>query len=189
MVSRFRTIQDEPDEIDAGLPAHKVAEVERRFESRGAGALSIADFETRERSTIVELEQRDGKALRLALTYDPVFLSEAATQTTQDLSEDGDPLGSAEMFCRLVLDWQLVGPLVTSVLARDDNDRIKRDERGRPVWERVEVVPPGEPVPLDPEIVQYLPTAFTLAVWREIGRELNGDPKPNRHARRASRRR
>lgn len=190
---RYRTARDEEaDDVEyIDPPAEKVREIEQRRSGRssGVGVLSVEDFEIEERSTVIEVEQLSGRVLKMSLTYDPSAMTERATQDIQDMAEDGDPLSMAELFCTTVTSWEFMGPLTAKVYARDERGRVVRDDNGRPIQERFEVVPAGQPIPIDPEVLQYLPNAIVLGIWRAIGKEVSGDPKPNRHSRRASRRR
>lgn len=168
--------------------AEEPRRIDRRDDGRAAyGFLSVEDFDNGERTTAISFDLPGGRVGTMDVTYDPSLVTDALTEQIQVLAEEGDSLAAAEVFCRVVRNWGLRGPLSSQVIQIDAQGRPVYGKDGKPVWEKREIVPPGQPVPLDPDIVQHLRTDITLGVWREINEDVNGGKA--RKSRRRSRRR
>lgn len=87
----------------------------------------------------------------LSVTYDPSKLSAAYMQSIQEQLQDDDPLAMAEMFCHIVTDWDLVGPL---------------HEKGHN-----EFVEDGKPVPMEKRFVAWIPTPILQEIITTIGED------------------
>jgi hypothetical protein len=157
------------------------------------GVISVADYEERERETMITLNFKGGIEMPLRVTYDPSVLTEDTNAYMKDLQEDGDDRVLATAICEALIDWQLLGPLATVVTryepdpTKPGKERIVRDERGRPVRDEVILIAAGEKVPLDPEIVQHLRTAWLVQLWQKINQDAIGDKDANPNSRRRSR--
>lgn len=156
---------------------------------REFGTISVADFETAERQTRVTIELVGGKLATLNVTYDPSMVSDATSGLMQQMFDDDDQLAWSEVFCRTVLDWGLTGPLKATVMETDADGIIRRDDAGRPFMQKRIIVPAGERVPLEPEIVQHIRSDVLMGIWRKITEEVTGTGKAPRASRGKSRRR
>lgn len=87
----------------------------------------------------------------ILVTYKPKNLSSKYMSKLQDDVEDDDPEAMAVGFCAIVTEWDLEGPVT------DDEDN--------------ELVAEGEVIPLEPEIVSWLPTSILGAVLKSIGED------------------
>lgn len=182
-MSRFRTRDIDDDEVVANVRADAGPS---RDASPLDGIISVADWEEGCRETILTVEMANGGKMRLKVVYDPTELSNATDTRIQELSESGDNLAAARVFCDIVLEWGLMGPLTGKVAQYDDDGMIVFDDAGNPIIEKKVIVPAGEMVPLEPGIVQYLRTSVMLGIWQAIGQDASGVPT-NRRERRAQR--
>jgi hypothetical protein len=81
--------------------------------------------------------------------------------------EEYNAVQAASTLCHYLKSWDLEGPL--------------EDSSGR------EIVRAGELIPLDPRIVQHVPTLVVGEVMRQLTEEVFPNSKPSRNARRRSR--
>lgn len=155
------------------------------------GVISVADYDEEERSTIVTLRLRDRSKVGLRVTYDPNSVTEERSAYMRELAQDGEDQVLAETLCSdVLLDWEMYGPLTAMETVYDEDGKIERDDNGRPVRRRVILVQEGEKVPLDPEIVRHLKTAWLVQLWKEISRDAMGaDEDEGPKSRNKSRRR
>ena len=86
----------------------------------------------------------------------------------KDMSDaEYEAVRAASTLCHYLKSWDLEGPL--------------EDNTGR------EIVGAGEMIPLDPRIVQYVPTLVVGEVMHQLTSEVFPDSKPNRNERRRMR--
>lgn len=119
--------------------------------------LSLSKLVDETRTFNVKFESGD-----LSVTYKPSTLSAGAMKKLAETVDDDDPNGFAIMFCSTVTAWDLEGPL----------------------GEGKNAVKAGQPVPLDPELVAFVPTATLRYIMEEIAE----DASPKRSKRGSSRR-
>ena len=126
--------------------------------------VSFASLVENERTAKIDINGE-----RLAVTYSPremtgprlERLAQAISDAAQDGNDDKAVYVMAELFCRVVKDWNLEGPL--------------EDADGE------EVVGLGEPVPVDIECVKHIPGPMLEYVLEQ----LREDCRPNPQRRRA----
>lgn len=87
----------------------------------------------------------DIKGETLRVTYKPSNLSPAFFQKLGEELEDDDPQAFSKLFCEVVSSWDLEGPLGD--------------------------VPAGQPVPLDPAHVSWVPGAILRFIIEQIGED------------------
>lgn len=88
------------------------------------------------------------------ITYSPRALSPASMQRLQERlnkGEDTDPYAVAEMFCSIVTDWDVYGPV--------------SDEDGNVL------VHEGQRVPLEPHYVAELPASVISFLMEKVGED------------------
>ena len=185
---------EEMPERNAGIPEEKLSEVERNRAARsqnGAswGTLTLADFEDESATDTFTFTLSNGKTITSRITYDPNKVNDAALGDIRELSDAGHTLAAAEVFCRTVKDWAVYGPLTADVLARDEKGDLRYDDHNRPMFVRQEIVPVGEKVPLDPEVIQYMRSDIVLGIWSEINKAVTNQGKAQKDSRRGSRKR
>lgn len=120
--------------------------------------VSFANLVENERTVTIDINGQD-----LHVTYKPKTLSPAFMNDMAEQVEDDDPNAFATMFCSVVTAWDLEGPL----------------------GEGKKAVKAGDPVPLEPEIVSYIPTAIMRYILEQIAED--SAPK-SRKSNRSSRR-
>lgn len=177
---------DEPDVEIIDAPAEKYADAEHRRESSGRqfGLLQISDYENESRSILAVIEMAGGRTANLNVTYDPARVNDSLNDQIRQLSEDGDALAAATIFCEVVTDWGVMGELTAKEIATDENDKVVRDEHGAPVWKRRVIVPTGERVPLEPTVVQYVRSDVIIGIWQEIQKDASGGKSREKSKRR-----
>lgn len=176
-----------PTHIEVDAPARKYEEADqRRAKSKTFGALSVEDFDLDERSTTVSMALAGGRTGSLSVTYRPSELKDATTGAMRDMSDAGDYLAAAEIFCRTVTAWGLMGPIVSDVLVRGEDGKPEYRD-GRALWVKETFVERGDPVPLDPEIVQYCPQDVIVQVWAGLNADFTDRRKKTKDSRKPSR--
>lgn len=119
--------------------------------------ITFADLVEKSRTFDIELDK--GNALQV--TYDPSALSPAKIsrlnkqlRAVADDDEDNDEnlFAVAKMFCSVVKDWSLEGP-------------FGEDEDGEPL------VAKGEPVPVEPDYVAWLPSPVIAHIIEKVGED------------------
>lgn len=89
-------------------------------------------------------------------------------EDAKDLSDaEYDAIRAASTLCHYLKSWEVEGPLY--------------DGRGK------EIVAAGEPIPLDPRIVQHVPTLVVGEVMRQLTEEVFPNTRSSRNERRRSR--
>jgi hypothetical protein len=89
-------------------------------------------------------------------------------EDAKDMSDaEYDAVRAASTLCHYLKSWDVQGPLY--------------DSQGE------EVVAAGEDIPLDPRIVQYVPTLVVGEVMRQLTEEVFPNSRPSRNERRRSR--
>lgn len=117
--------------------------------------ISFSNLVENERTVAIDINGND-----LHVTYRPSKLSPAfMTKIGEDI-EDDDELAFARLFCSIVADWDLEGP-------------IGEDEF---------VVEHGQKVPLEAEYVSWVPAAILRYIIEQIGED--SAPKSKKKARR-----
>lgn len=121
----------------------------------------------------------------IALAYRPSTITMAENALVARMAEEGDQLAVAKRFCRQVASTDLTGPLTGVIVIEPDED----DDDGEVRFEERELVAKGDPIPLDPEIVQHVGQEVLLAIMRAIQEDTAKDPTSRRKTRTGSRRR
>lgn len=114
---------------------------------------------------------------RLQVAYDPNKVTMAESAKIMRQAEEGDPLAMGTRLERVLVDWDLTGPLVAEVDVPDGED-----EDGEPVFrsEVQTVVEEGKKVPLKAEIIQYLPNQILLTVLTKVQEDAAPNPTSRR---------
>lgn len=190
LITNDAGVQVPYEDHDSGIGASNGRSPNIQPQASPVGVISVADYDEEERSTIITLRLRDKSKVGLRVTYDPNSVTEERSAYMRELAADGDDQVIAQTLCDdVLLDWEMYGPL-TGVHTVWEDGAVKRDEDGRPVRQRVELVAAGEKVPLDPEIMQHLKTSWLIQVWKEISRDaIGGDEEDGPKSRKSSRRR
>lgn len=182
MSDRVRTLRREEDFEEA---TDDIALDPRSANGHGPrpALVSLDEFAQGERETTLRVEIDGGKVVKVWVSYDPNLISDATDNRVQDLAEAGDDLAAARVFCEVVHDWNLAGPMVALLPDTDDDGEIVFDDAANPVMRKRTLVKSGEKVPLDPEIVQHLRSGVVLGFWKALREDAYGVPT-NRAARR-----
>jgi hypothetical protein len=106
--------------------------------------ISFTNLVENERTVTIDVNGND-----LHVTYKPKTLSPAFMNKLADEVEDDDPEGFSKMFCSVVTGWDLEGPL------GEGENAIKA----------------GEAVPLDLEVVSWIPTALMRYILEQIAED------------------
>lgn len=182
MSDRVRTLRREEE--------YEEVTEEIAHDSRGANGhgprpalVSLDEFAQGERETTLRVEIEGERVVKVWVSYDPNMISDATDNRVQALSEAGDDLAAARVFCEVVQDWNLAGPMVALLPDTDDDGEIVFDDHANPVMRKRTLVKSGEKVPLDPEIVQHLRSGVVLGFWKALREDSMGLPT-NRAARR-----
>lgn len=117
--------------------------------------ISFANLVENERTVAIDINGHE-----LHVTYKPSKLSPAFMNRIGEQIEDDDPLGFAKLFCEVVSDWNLEGPM----------------------GEGEQAVEMGEKVPVEPEYVAWVPGAILRYIIEQIGED--SAPKSRKKSRR-----
>jgi hypothetical protein len=85
------------------------------------------------------------------VTYNPQKMSAAHMQELQDRLDEDDPYSMAVLFCGIVTDWDLIGPM---------------HEEGHN-----EFIAAGKPIPVEPRYVAWIPGPVLQAIFTAIGED------------------
>jgi len=124
--------------------------------------ITFADIVEKSRKVVIEFGGGN-----LNVEYDPSALSPAKiskmNKELKGVDEDDEEamLGVAKMFCGIVKNWDLVGPL-----GEDDN--------GEPL------VAEGAAVPVTPELVAWLPSPVIQHIIEKVGEDASPKGKKRR---------
>jgi hypothetical protein len=123
---------------------------------------------------------------RLQVAYDPNMVTMAESAKIMRQAEEGDPLAMGTRLERVLVEWDLVGPLMADVEVEDGED-----EDGDPTFrtERQEIVEEGKKVPLKADVLQYLPNQLLLTVLTKVQEDAAPNPTSRRPTPIGSRRR
>jgi hypothetical protein len=123
---------------------------------------------------------------RLQVSYDPNMITMAESAKIMRKAEEGDPLAMGERLERVLVDWDLMGPLVADVDVEDGED-----DDGEPSFrtERQTVVEEGKKVPLKADVIQYLPNQILLTVLTKVQEDAAPNPTSRKPTPIGSRRR
>jgi len=115
-----------------------------------------------------------GEVKKLPVTYYPNRVTveplefQLSDEESEELTERQiSAIESSMIICHYLHSWDLAGPVKNNL--------------------GVEVVGAGQPVPLDPRIVQCLPLAINLAVINQLTEHVNPNERESRNSRRRSR--
>lgn len=145
--------------------------------------VSVADYEDEIRTANVKVELADGRVMPLTLTYDPNQVNDATDNRIFDYADAGDDLAAARVFCEIVQDWNMAGPLTALVPQYDEDGGVSWDDHGNPLVSRQVIVDRGSKVPLDPEVIQYLRSGLVVAIWKSLREDAIGLPTNRRERR------
>lgn len=128
--------------------------------------ITFADLVEKTRTFEITLDKGS-----LEVTYDPSALSPAKISrlnkqlrevaNSEDEDNDENLFAVAKMFCSVVKGWSLVGPF-----GEDDN--------GKPL------VAVGEPVPVEPDFVAWLPSPIISHIIEKVGEDAAPKAKKRR---------
>ncbi len=112
---------------------------------------------------------------RLQVAYDPNMVTMAESAKIMRQAEEGDPLAMGTRLERVLIDWDLVGPLVADVEVEIEGES---DEDGEPAFtnERKTVVAAGDKVPLKADVIQYLPNQLLLTILTKVQEDAAPNP-------------
>lgn len=149
---------------------------------------SLSDFLAHSTTATIVLGQRPtGEDATIEVTFDPHAITPATDKKIQRLSEDGDSLAIGRVLRDTISAWTLMGPFAADVPQRGEDGEVLLSEDGDEVTERTVLVPDGQVVPLEAEILQYLSHGVILSIWSGIVEATV--PKVERKSSRRSRRR
>ena len=100
----------------------------------------------------------------LHVAYRPKRVTMAEDARRQRLADDGDSFALAKAMERLLISWDLDGPIIEE---SDDGLEITR-------------VSAGESVPLDPEVMQFIPLPILVAIMQGVQLDAMPDPGKRR---------
>lgn len=152
------------------------------------GVISVAEFDEREREAYLKLKFVGYPEQPLRVVYDPGMLTEETNAYMKDMAEDNDDRVLAQIICEALIDWDMYGPFPIMKTQYTEDGKILRDERNRPVRKEVMLVPAGEKIPLEPEIVMHFKTAWLVQIWQKINADAMGDETANPNSRKRLRR-
>lgn len=135
--------------------------------------ISVAEWVGESRTADLDLE-RFGT---LTVTYKPGEMDAFTSRKFMRLLGDNDPLAASRILAGVITDWEIDGPLTGEREVVDAEGEPVRDAEERLQWEKFEVVKAGDRVPIDPEVMQFLPNAFLLRLWSAIQTDAMVDPK------------
>ena len=108
------------------------------------------------------------------VVYRPSLLDADRTDKFFDALEHNDVLAAAYLLTgygdddALIVSWNITGPLPGRREKKNDDGETIKDERGRTVTERYELVKAGETIPLDPDVMRFLQPVVLMGIYREI---------------------
>ena len=110
---------------------------------------------------------------RLNVAYDPNMVTMAESAKIMREAEDGNPLAMGVRLERVLVDWDLEGPLVADVDVPDGED-----EDGEPTFttERKQIVEEGKKVPIKADVIQYLPNQLLLTILTKVQEDAAPNP-------------
>jgi hypothetical protein len=111
-------------------------------------------------------------AKRLDVAYDPNMVTMAESAKIMRQAEEGDPLAMGTRIERVLIEWDLTGPLEAEVETELEGDD------GEPVFkvERKTIVAAGEKVPLKADVIQYMPNKLLLTILTQVQEDAAPDP-------------
>lgn len=180
--------------LDAAEEADAVAE-RAEFVGRN-GYIELDDFAREERRIDVVLGVFNGERVIAEVVYNPGAITDdirAGFLEDQVQGESGVDmaLSYARMLAAVVLEWNFRGPLHRDIVKRERVDECADDDEDcEEVWverkSRRLLVPRGEMVPLDANVIRHMRTDFNVKIVRKIFEDLEG---ANPERRRPSRKR
>lgn len=111
---------------------------------------------------------------RLMVAYDPNMVTMAESAKIMRQAEEGDPLAMGTRLERVLIEWDLVGPLEADVETAADGE----DDDGDPVFttERKTIVAAGDKIPLKADVIQYLPNQLLLTILTKVQEDAAPNP-------------
>lgn len=103
----------------------------------------------------------------LEIVYRPKTITPDLTERFKAMAEAGDARASGRILREIVVSWNLTGPLEGTRVV-DENGSPKKDDDGQVIYETYEAVGAGEIVPLDPEVLRFVPTVVQVQLWNAL---------------------
>lgn len=146
---------------------------------------SVSEFVQNEAETTITLENKKGNSVKIYCRYKPADMTTGRLERMAALERDGDITAFAQMFCDVVLEWDLEGPLYADMPVLDEHGDQVYSEKGSALFEREEIVGSGDTIPLDADHVKHMNAGALGMIWRELSAEQSGpDPQRPRGSRR-----
>ena len=142
---------------------------------------SVAEFVTNDAETTLKIGKNE---IPVVVRYRPNEMTTSRLAEMDVRQEAGDMLAFLHMFEKVVIEFDLEGPLYGDVPVVDakGNPVI---EGGDPVYERQEIVAAGDTIPVDAEILQYMSMPLLGMIWRGLAEDQSApDPQKSRGLRR-----
>ncbi len=124
---------------------------------------------------------------RLMVAYDPNMVTMAESAKIMRQAEEGDPLAMGTRLERVLIEWDLVGPLEADVETAVEGD--EGDDDPTFAVERKTIVAAGEKVPLKADVIQYLPNQLLLTILTKVQEDAAPNPTFRKPTQIGSRRR
>lgn len=128
--------------------------------------VSISDFVLDQATCKMPLGDKE-----LVVVYRPRALTPALTERFQQMINAADAHASGVVLAEIVVSWTLTGPITGWRAVRDADGEHVKDADGHLQYEAYDVVPAGEPVPLDPNILRHVSTGAQMQLWMALQRE------------------
>lgn len=171
---------------ESGSGSDAVAAAAERSEFVASnGYIALDDFAREERRIDVVLGVFNGERVVAEIVYNPGAITDDIRagfldDQVQATSGTDMALSYARMLAAVVLEWNMGGPLHREIVKREriDDCTDEDDEDCEEVWversSRKLIVPRGEMVPLDANIIRHMRTDFNVKMVRKIFEDLEG---------------
>jgi len=145
---------------------------------------SVSEFVQNDAEATVKI----GKAphqVDIVVRYRPNEITTSRIQQMSERESNGDMLAFLKLFEETVIEWDVEGPLFGEVVVMNGTGPQKDDD-GQDVYERRLLVAENANVPIDPEILKFLPQTTIAQIWRGL---VEDQAQPDPQTQRGSRRR
>lgn len=106
----------------------------------------------------------------LEVVYKPRSLAPDLNERFQAMVDAVDTRATGRILGEVIQRWTLTGPLTGRRKALDGDGEPLKDEDGRAVYEEYEAVARGQVIPLDPDVLRFIPTATQIHLWNALQR-------------------